>query len=95
MFQGVVDPEGAFVVGGEVVFGRQPPEQPLLEIVHRLVGVDALYGNSYGVYLQVVGLVDKLSGRQRDVARGVGALRITLVDTHDRECQAVEFDLLA
>ena len=42
-FHAVVDPDGAFVVGREGVFGGQTIAEPLFEFGHFLIGVDVFH----------------------------------------------------
>ena len=91
-FHRIVEPDGAFVVGGEVVFGGKAPDDALFELLHRLGGVDALDGDDGIVYFGAVGVVEQLSGGQRDVTRRTAALGVALVDADHGEYRAVELD---
>ena len=91
-FHRIVEPDGAFVVGGEVVFGGKAPDDALFELLHRLGGVDALDGDDGIVHFGAVGVVEQLPGGQRDVTRRTAALGVALVDADHGEYRAVELD---
>lgn len=59
-FHRIVEPDGAFVVGGEMVLGGKAPDDALFELLHRLGGVDALDGDDGIVHFGAVGVVEQL-----------------------------------
>ena len=78
-----------------MVFDGEAANQPVFEIFHLFVGVDAPQGQDGIVDDRVVAFVNELSGREGDIARGVVALGVAFFDAHHRIDRLADLDLLA
>ena len=94
-FHAVVDPDGAFVVGREGVFGGQTIAEPLFEFGHLLIGVDVFHRKIGLSYARIAVVEEQLGGRQRDEGECVGAELIHLENADDAVRCSIDQEVLS